>query len=139
MPVVRCPDCFRNIPVSEADLSSVIECSVCEARFGPITPPDSSRTPPAPPPPPLPPPVVANEEEPTHKAPSKRRIRPTQPEDKPRTRVVPVLVGTALGLGATAALALAIYVLIRTQVLDARSLGSGSDRAPASQPSSMPP
>ncbi len=39
MPQVRCPDCFREMELSQEDLTRVIECSVCEARFGPLVAP----------------------------------------------------------------------------------------------------
>ena len=113
MPVVRCPDCFREINLSQEDLSRIIECSVCEARFGPLAP-----APPPPPPPPAPPPprrTEDDEDKVPHTDPSRPRTRGKRVQPKSMTRFLPIVFGILLGLGASAALIGAIYVLITSQ------------------------
>jgi hypothetical protein len=107
MPIARCPDCFRDITLSQEDLTRVIECSVCEARFGPLVAP-----PPAPPPP-----AAAEDEEHRDGDSPEPRVRTKRLKPKPRTRVLPILLGVGLALGSTAGILGAIYVLIRTQLL----------------------
>jgi hypothetical protein len=122
MPLVRCPDCLRNITVSQEDLTRVIECSVCEARFGPLIARPHDAPPPTPPPaPPQPPPASAPDEETkevgTKADPTDRRVRPKRLKPKERTQILPIVVGVLLGLTATAAVLGAIYVLIRTHTI----------------------
>ena len=118
MPVVRCPDCFREISHSQEDLSKIIECSVCDARFGPfIVAAPHSQPPSAPSRPAAESPTVLEEPDTTVDAdPSKPRVRRKRVKPKSGTRFLPIIFGIFLGLGGSAALIGAIYVLIKTQL-----------------------
>jgi hypothetical protein len=110
MPIARCPDCCRDITLAHEDLTRIIECSVCYARFGPLVTPTFV--------PPPPPPDVADEEVyGDGDVSDQQRVRPKRFKPKPRTRVWPIVLGVGLGLSSTAALLGAIYVLIRTQLV----------------------
>jgi hypothetical protein len=129
MPLVRCPDCLREITLSQDDLTRVIECSACAARFGPLL------VTPAPPPPPgdwMP------EERPTSGDSDTDRpdkaVRPKRFKPKPRTRVVPVLAGTFIGLGATAALLVAIWLVMHANASSSGHSGGSTEKAPATTP-----
>jgi hypothetical protein len=109
MPVVRCPDCFREITLSPEDMSRVIECSTCEARFGPLAPPPPPSA--APPPPPAPPAEV-DEDDSIDADPSKPRVRRKRVKPKSGAHWLPIVLGIFIGLAASAALIGAIYVLV---------------------------
>jgi hypothetical protein len=98
---------MRDIELTDEDLTRVIECSVCEARFGPLVPPPPVRI--APPPPPPPPAPAA----PVDPAASKPRIRVKKTKPKPRTRILPIVLGVFLGLAGTAAMLGAVFVMVR--------------------------
>jgi hypothetical protein len=114
MPLVRCPDCLRDIEVSQADLSLIIECAACDARFGPIVPPArvSNRTDESP--------EDSEVGEPSKRIPRQKVFKP-----KPRTRVLPILLGTVCGLAATGAILGAMYL-----VLTATRPASAVDKPP---------
>jgi hypothetical protein len=107
MPLVRCPDCSRDIEVSQDDLAGIIECAACEARFGPLI-----RRPGTPVPPPPGAPATDFEDagapwvDPL--APRRKRVKP-----KSVIRFLPILLGVLIGLGGTAAVAGAIYAALK--------------------------
>jgi hypothetical protein len=109
MPLVRCPDCGREIEVSREDLSSVIECAICEARFGPLLP----RAPTSPLHAALAATENSNEDYVTERMLPRSGVRPKRQKAKPRLRVLPILLGIVVGAGATAALAFSIYAALK--------------------------
>jgi hypothetical protein len=135
MPIVRCPDCLRDITISQEDLTLVIECSVCEARFGPLVAP--VRTEPAAAAAALPPPPQADDESPGPTG--ERRIRRKRVKPKPRLRFLPLLGGIAVGLGATAALVIALFIVIRMQPAAATHGTVQPDKALAPAAPQRPP
>ena len=113
MPLVRCPDCCRDIEVSREELAGVIECATCEARFGPLLRLTAPASPPqsAPPPPTPATDHVETASSPVDAAALHRRGRRIKP--KSLTRFLPIVLGILLGLGGTAAVAGSIYLALK--------------------------
>jgi hypothetical protein len=109
MPLVRCPDCSRDIEVSKDDLAGIIVCAVCEARFGPLI-----RRPGTPvPPPPVTPATDFEDAGAPWVDPLAPRLRRKRVQPKSVIRFLPILLGVLIGLGGTAAVAGAIYAALK--------------------------
>jgi uncharacterized protein (TIGR03067 family) len=124
---VKCPDCSREIVLSDDDLLLVIECAACEARFGPIMiPVDGALAPP--PRAPLPVPAAPAEPKRGYVAEPQRSDEPDEPppnharpRKRPRKRkrapqkrsILPVVLLILATLGGTLTIAGAGYWVIR--------------------------
>lgn len=116
MPLVRCPECCREFQVLREDLNCIIECAVCDAHFGPVLPPARVLIP-------------ADEcvEDWSAGGSSTRRSFPRELKPKPRTRVLPILLGTLVGLAATGAILGALYLVL----ISSRPAGTVEKPSPA--------
>ncbi len=134
MPQVRCPDCFQDVTVMHHELARVIKCPVCEAEIGPLI-----SAPPGSPPAPRPafPPASEVAELPPVESTPKTRLKGKRVKPKTAMRFVPILLGIVIGLGGTAALLGAIYVLIASQIAPVKP--ADTPPAKADTPTTPPP
>jgi hypothetical protein len=109
MPRVRCPDCGRDIEVSRDDLFLIIECAVCDARFGPLI----QRLPESPLHAALASAKQFEGEIPAEVLAPAPRIRRKRVRARSRFYLLPVLLGIAVGAVFTATLAFAVYSAIK--------------------------
>jgi uncharacterized protein (TIGR03067 family) len=134
---IRCPDCLREMTLSDDDLMRVVECAACEARIGPLVEPVG--TPPLPPtiPPPAPrprtpaalpaaaprpspppaewAPVTFGAKPDANSRPGHRKRLWRQPPKK--KSYLPLALGLVIALWAVAAMLVGVAVMARTGVI----------------------
>lgn len=151
---IRCPDCLREMTLSDADLTRVVECAACEARIGPLVepagappvpptvpgiPPRATPASPAAPRLPLPPPEwapVIFGPKPDKNSQSGHRRRVWRPAPK-RKNFLPLVLCLAIALAAAAALLVGVAVMSRTGVIR-RAEPQVADSAVDSRTSTVP-
>lgn len=118
MPQVKCPDCFRMITVSQDDLTKIIECALCDGRFGPLV--QVADAPAAPPPTPPkhvePTLIVAEMADDAHLRPT--RLKPEPPPPKPSGGLLPTILGLEAALICTLAIAVTVVALFKFGAFD---------------------